>query len=707
MTNPAELHVPTFLEDLALVLCVAAATSILFQRLRQPVVLGYLLAGVIVGPHLAIPLYAAPRNLESFAEIGVVLLLFSLGLDFRLAKLRRLGPSAAFVAIVQVSTAMWIGATAASSLGWSPVECLFAGAMVSISSTVLIRKLFAELGVDKKLQDVVGSVLVFEDLLALLLLAALTVISSGAELDGAVFAAAAGRLSFVLFLMLFGGLVVIPRAIRYTVALRRRETLLVAGVGVCFALAWLAKQAGYSVALGAFLAGTLVAESGHSRRLEAMVEPLRDVFAAVFFVSIGMLLDPRPILDHWPAVLALTAAVIGGKVIGVGTGMLLAGRGGSTALRAGLSMAQIGELSFVIAGLGIASGATRGLLMPVAVAVSTITAFASPVLIKRADRIEAGVRRVVPARVAAVCTWYTAWLARSLSARDLRWSVVRRSLWVIVLDAALVCVLLVTGALVFTQIELFLGRWFTAGPAIARALAAVAIGGLCALPAAPILREARRLARVLGELALPGPNGSGVDLALGPRRAFSIAIEIAAIALVGIGVSALTGSFLPWFTVPSIVAAVVLPIVWVWWRTVHDSQSNARAGAEVILDALGRERHDDEAADALHEHDPEQDEVRRWLVRATHPAVGATVAELDIAACGATVLALTRGGERIALPANDTRVCAGDVLAITGSSVDVERALEHLSGVPRPVTPSARAPRTPERVSARDDAAIG
>lgn len=695
MTTPGH----TFLEDLALVLCVAAATSILFQRLRQPVVLGYLIAGVIVGPHFAVPLNAETANLESFAEIGVVLLLFSLGLDFSLAKLRRLGPSAAFVAVVQVGFALFVGAATASALGWSRVECLFAGAMVSISSTVLIRKVFAEIGVDKKLQDVVGSVLVFEDLVALLLLAGLTVISTGAELDGAVFAAAAGRLSFVLFLMLFGGLVIIPRAIRFTVALRRRETLLVAGVGICFAMAWVAKEAGYSVALGAFLAGTLIAESGHSRRLEEMVEPLRDVFAAVFFVSVGMLLDPRPIVEHWPAVLALTAAVVAGKVIGVGTGVLLSGRGGRTALRAGLSMAQIGEFSFVIAGLGVASGATRSLLMPVAVAVSTITALLSPSLIRRSDAIAHGLSRVVPVRIADLGASYGSWFVRARTPHDPRWSVVRRSLWVIVLDAALICVLLVTGALVFSRLELFLGRFLTAGPAIARALAAVAIGGLCALPAAPILREARRLAAVFGEFALPHPATGAVDAALGPRRALSIVVEISAIALVGIAVSTLTGSFLPWFTVPSIVAAVVLPIVWVWWRSVHDLD-HARAGAEVILDVLGHERSASEAPEIAHEHAAELDDVRRWRVPHGHRAIGATLLELELHACGATVLALTRHGERIALPSGDETLRAGDTLAITGSAASVARALESLdaaqfaSEVPRaPVPDSAHEER--------------
>jgi CPA2 family monovalent cation:H+ antiporter-2 len=281
------------LTDLALIMCVAAVTTLIFQRLHQPVVLGYILAGLVVGPHLPIPLFADEAVAHQLSELGVILLMFSLGVEFSLRKLVRVAPTAGVVAIIQCSLMVWLGYLVGRAFGWSGYESLFIGAAIAISSTTIIVRAFAEARVDKSLSDMVFGVLVVEDLVGIVLLAILPVIASGARLDARALALTVGRLAGFLVLLLAGGMLFVPRLIRAVVRQRRPETTVVAAVGLAFGVALLARRAGYSVALGAFLGGALVTESGAAKLVEHRIEGVRDMFAAVFFVSVGMLIDPR------------------------------------------------------------------------------------------------------------------------------------------------------------------------------------------------------------------------------------------------------------------------------------------------------------------------------------------------------------------------------------------------------------------------------
>ena len=270
----------TFLEDLAMVLCVAAVTTVLFQKIRQPVVVGYLIAGLIVGPYLP-PLYADPERIRQLAELGVILLMFALGLEFRLSKLVRLGPTAGFITALQVGFMIWLGYVCGRALGWPPLECIFTGAILSISSTTIVAKAYDETPVSPRLRELAFGVLLAEDLTAVVELALLTTLASGAAVSAPLMTVTIARL--ILFLVAFVGigLLIVPRAMRLVVSLERPETTLVASIGICFAFALIAEHAGYSVALGAFLAGSMVAESGRADQIEHLVAPVRDIFGAV------------------------------------------------------------------------------------------------------------------------------------------------------------------------------------------------------------------------------------------------------------------------------------------------------------------------------------------------------------------------------------------------------------------------------------------
>src|SRR5678815_489999 len=428
-----------FLQNLALVLCVAAVTTVLFHRLRQPVVFGYLLAGMIVGPYVPLPLAADENIIRTLSELGVILLMFSLGLEFSIRRVAKLATTSGLGALAETSLMFGLGYVAAGALGLEPLERVFAGAMVAISSTTIIANAFAERGVRGRVRDTVFGILIIEDLIAILLVATLTAVAAGGGLSPAAFATTVVRLVMFLVGLIMIGLLVVPRTIRGVVEANRNEMTLLWSVGICFAAALLAAAFGYSVALGAFIAGSLVAESGDGQKIEHLVQPLKDLFVAMFFVSAGMLIDPRVLVEQWPVVATLSLVVIGGKIIAVTVGAFLAGNGLRASVFAGMSLAQIGEFAFIIAAIGTSAGAIRGFLYPVAVAVSAITTLFTPWLIRAAGPTASFVDRKLPKPIQTFVALYGTWVARLSAPREgaggqLR---VRRLVRLVILDALL------------------------------------------------------------------------------------------------------------------------------------------------------------------------------------------------------------------------------------------------------------------------------
>ena len=415
MTIPI-LVANSFLEDLAVVLCVAAVTTVIFHGLRQPVVVGYLVAGMIVGPYTP-GIFVDASRLHGVSELGVILLMFALGLEFSIRRLLRLGPRAAFITAVQVGLMIWLGYICGRALGWSELESIFTGALLSISSTTIVAKAFAEQQVGTDLRDLALGVLLCEDLVAVIMLAVLTPLGAGATLSAVALEWTGLRLGIFLLAMVGGGFLVIPPLVRFVVRMGRDETLVVASIGICFGFAMQAERAGYSVALGAFLAGSLVAESGQAERLEELIRPLRDVFAAVFFVSVGMMIDPALIVAHWQALALLVGILLVGKTVGVTLGAMLAGTPAPLAVQTGLSLAQIGEFSFIIAGVGVETGAAHTFLYSIAVALSAITTFTTPFMIRACGPVGAMIESRAPLALARLQRVYDGWVERVSASR--------------------------------------------------------------------------------------------------------------------------------------------------------------------------------------------------------------------------------------------------------------------------------------------------
>jgi len=678
-----EHHANVFLTNLAIVLCVAAVTTVVFQRLRQPVVLGYILAGLLVGPHVPFPLVADDEIIRGLSELGVILLLFTIGLEFTVEKLLRVGAAAAIVAAVEVSIQIILGDLAGRIFGWSPRESLFAGAVVAISSTTIIAKAFAELRIGGRLRELVLSILIVEDLIAILLLAALTTLSAG-RLSAAELGITAGRLALFLGCVVVAGLLIIPRLVRAILKLDRPETTAVASVGICFAFALLAQRFGYSVALGAFLAGTLVAESQHGVSIEHLLQPVRDLFAAVFFVSVGMLIDPRLVRQHWAAILVLSAVVIAGKTVGVSIPAFLTGAGIRTSVAASMSLAQIGEFSFIIAAVGTSTRIVPDFFYPVAVSVSALTTLTTPWMIRASGPVAAWVDRRLPHALQTFVALYASWID-GLRAPGPRRTRAQRLVRLLLLDAALLTAAVVLCARFFPDVV----DWLRARGLGARAAEMIALATAIALTTpflAGSVRLVGALALALATQALPAGAPGKVDLAAAPRRALVVALQLAAAVALGLPLFAVARAFLPLAPTLALFAAAFVFLGIRLWLSVTQLQGHVRAGAQVLAAAFSQARGTPAAGSGAVEAEigrvlPGLGSPVRFTLSQGSPAVGRTLASLNLrGATGATVLAIARAGEEVLVPTGHEILRVDDVLALAGTGEAVEAARALLSG---------------------------
>ena len=676
-----------FLQNLAVVLCVAAVATVVFQRLHQPVVFGYLLAGMIIGPHISIPLVADPQTVRALSELGVILLMFSLGLEFSIRKLVQVSQKAGAVALFECSVMISIGYLVGQMLGFTRMESIFAGAIVGISSTTIIVKAFQEQKVKGRVTELVFGILIIEDLIAIFLLTILTTISRSGAVSPTDILLTAMRLAMFLAALIGFGILTVPRAIRAVQKLAQPETTLVASIGICFAAALLALSFGYSVALGAFIAGSLVAESGHEIEIENLVRPVRDMFAAIFFVSVGMMIDPSALTDHWRAVLALTLAVIIGKVLAVTIGSFLAGHGRRTAMKAGMSLAQIGEFSFIIAGVGVASGVIGGWMYPVAIAVSAITTLTTPLLIKLSNRAAASIDHWLPEPIQTVATLYGSWIERvrgSPRAPTER-SVSNRIIRIILVDAALLTAVVIGVAVELDRLSAIVSGMIGMQPERVRFIV-VLISGLIAAPLLyGLITSARALGNHLARRAFAEAQKGKVDPADAPRQSLVILVQLAVVLAVGIPIVAITQPFLPPHRGASVLALLTLVLLVALWRNAANLQGHARAGAQIIASALA---HQMASTDGVADETKLLEDVNAVLPGLGEPiairvvpqsiAVGRSLAQLNLrGATGATVLAIKRGAQQIPTTLGREVIEADDVVAVAGAhdALAVARAI--------------------------------
>jgi monovalent cation:H+ antiporter-2, CPA2 family len=381
------IHLPQLIQDLGIILVTAAVVTIIFKKLKQPAVLGYLIAGLLLGPHVAfMPTVKDVSSVKVWAEIGVIILLFGLGLEFSFKKLAKVGKTSSITALFEIVFMMSVGFIAGRLLGWHLMDSLFLGGMLAISSTTIIVRAIDELGMkSRKFTSLVFGVLIVEDIVAILLLVLLSTVAISQTLSGVELLTSTARLGFFLLLWFVMGIYLLPTFINKTKNLLSDETILVVSLGLCLLMVIIASKVGFSPALGAFIMGSLLCETREGERIEKLIHPVRDLFAAVFFVSVGMLIEPKYIIEYKYQILLITAVTIAGKFLSSFIGSLISGQSMRHSVQVGMSLAQIGEFSFIIATLGVSLNVTSSYLYPIAVAVSAITTFTTPYMIKWAD----------------------------------------------------------------------------------------------------------------------------------------------------------------------------------------------------------------------------------------------------------------------------------------------------------------------------------
>lgn len=420
-------HVLLFIQDLAMIMLVAGVMTILCHRFKQPIAFGYIFAGVLIGPHTPpFPLITDKEIIKTLAELGVIFLLFSLGLEFNLRKLAKVGLSAMIPAMMEIALMIWIGYNIGHTFGWSEMDALFLGAILAISSSTIIVKALADLKLKKKaFAQFIFAILIIEDIFAVLILALLSGVASTGSLDPFVVMMTTIQLIAFLVVSLLVGISIVPRILNYVAKFESNEMLLISVLGLCFGFCYLVSALDYSVALGAFVIGAIIAESKQLPTIEHLVEPIRDMFSAIFFVSVGLLFNPNVLVEFaWPIAI-ITLAIVLGKVISCALGALVTGHDGKTSLRVGMGLAQIGEFSFIIAALGIALGVTGQSLYSIAVAASIVTTLLTPYLIKYSDGVAKVIAKFIPNRIAAVSHVYIDWI-KNLRPEDSEASVMRQ-----------------------------------------------------------------------------------------------------------------------------------------------------------------------------------------------------------------------------------------------------------------------------------------
>ncbi len=663
----------SFLEDLGLVLCVAALTTVFFQAIRQPVVVGYLIAGMIVGPNVPVPLLADSHRVHAISELGVILLMFALGLEFSIRKLLRLGPTAGFVTALQVGLMIWIGYVCARALGWTELEGIFTGVALSISSTTIVAKAYGEQGnISAHVRDLVFGVLLAEDLTAVMLLAVLTALASGAGLSANMMLTTVGKLGLFLVALVGGGLLIVPRAVRLVVRLGRPETTLIASIGICFALSIIAEHAGYSVALGAFLAGSLVAESGESESIEHLVAPVRDIFGAVFFVSVGMMIEPALIAEHWVALTILVLAVIFGKLFGVTLASLLSGVGVRTSVEAGMSLTQIGEFSFIIAGLGLSTHATRDFLYTLAIAVSAVTTFTTPFMIRASIPLAQFVSSHVPNRVGAMQGMYDSMMER-VRRGAVPFGAVTRPILMLGGGAVAIAVIMIGNDIDYAGITRRLMDFARLDFIESEILIDFIALLLCAPFAAAMYFGARRLAQTLVLKTLSEEHSRDVTTGAltGPALALISVLQATLLLVVVVPLLALIQPFLDPLEGVGIVAIGATLMGIVIFRSVHKMHGQMSELKQMLSESLSRSRGAAQAAEKI----PGFGVITPVRLERGASAIGKTLSSIDLRAeTGAAAIAISRGDSEVIVASGEEVLREGDVVGLTGTSESIEAA---------------------------------
>ena len=668
------MHGVAFLQDLAVVMIVAGLVTILCHRFKQPVVLGYIIAGVVIGPHTPpFPLIHDQEIIKTLAQLGMVLLMFSLGLEFSLGKLRKVGATALIAAGLEILLMLWLGYEAGQLFGWGRMNSIFLGAILSISSTTIIIKALGELGKTKEsFAQLIFGILIVEDILGIVMIALLSGIGMSGSLQASEVVGTVLRLGIFLTVALVLGLLAVPRLLGYVARFKSDEMLLITVLALCFGVSLLAAKLGYSVALGAFLIGAVVAEARQIGKIEHLMAPIRDMFSAVFFVSIGLLIDPRMLMRYIGPIVVLTVVVVGGKVLTCSFGTFVAGHDRRTSLRVGMGLAQIGEFSFIIAALGVTLNVTSEFLYPVAVAVSAITTLLTPYLIKSSDGVVSWLERYAPKGIGTSLDIYTRWVKQlgGQPSKQIAGRLLRKWSWQIALNMALTAGIFIAAVYVRQNQS----GWLETLRIPSRWLDAV-MWAAALIVAMPLLiasyRKLQAVGMLLGELAIKNVEDKATRQTV--TGVISASIVISGAVALGIVLLLLSTAILPSREIVFAVVLVVGLVTALLWRSFVRIYSKAQIAIQENLTQSPNAAIPESSsplAGLL-----ERAQLRSITLGVKSFAARRLISELRLRTeTGATIIGIERNGSTTVNPDPDEELLAGDRLLLLGRPEQLDKA---------------------------------
>lgn len=696
---PAGIHVlmasgaaeayANFTTDLALVLVFAAVAGVLFRRFQLPTLVGYLLAGVIIGPHTPIPVFADPQRIHALSDFGVILVMFVVGLEFTVSKFVASLPRAGGMVLLELSVMGWLGYLLGGWFGLNTIESLFLAASIAISSTMVVSKIFERTPPEGDVRELVFSSLVLQDVAAIVLITVLTAIAAGAGLAPEQIGGTLTRLGVFMVASVVVGLLLIPRVVLWLERIGSPETRVVFAVALCFGLGTVAYELGFSGALGAFLAGVLVAESGKGHAYEDLVRPVQDVFVAVFFVSVGMAFDPVAVWQHLGFTAALCGAIVLGQFLAVSLGGMVTGLGLRRSVVAGVALGQIGEFAFIMAGVGESAGVVPNFLLPALVAAAVLTSLTSSLAFGRGGDVAAAIMRNLPQRLRSGLALYEDWFDQLRSSGVSNTRSFRRYVGFLFIDVVVLVLLAVVDYVYRDELMGALERQL----GLSASWASLVHQALVIATALPFVlgmaRSSARMAKLLGEQLLPTVTANELDLARAPRRVVVVLLQLCVITIAGFMVLAFTQPFTggPWTTI--LVVVVLGSLLPMLWRDTGDLDGHIKAGAQAVVQVVRRSKPTPALPSAPHAQLEQIADVRNTLpgighIRAVQihegaPMAGRTLGEIDLCkVSSAMVLVVARGRDTVLQPRDDVRLQPGDTLALTGSRSAVARAATYL-----------------------------
>ncbi|NDW19808.1 sodium:proton antiporter [Dysgonomonas sp. 216] len=660
-------HLPDLISDLAIILITAGIVTIIFKWLKQPVVLGYIVAGFIAGPHFWIaPTIMDTANISTWAEIGVIFLLFALGLEFSFKKLLSVGGTASIATLINMGSMIAIGYLVGQLLGWTHMDSLFLGGMLSMSSTTIIIKAFNDMGLQKqKFAGIVFGMLIVEDLAAILMMVLLSTIAVSQNFEGMELVSSILKLVFFMIIWFVVGIYMIPTLLKKFKQYLNDETLLIVAVGMCLGMVLFANAVGFSAALGAFIMGSVLAETEESKHIEHLVEPLKNLFGAVFFVSVGMMIAPDIIVEYAIPILILTSVVLIGRIIFATLGVVASGEGLKVAIQAGFSLAQIGEFSFIIATLGMQLGVIDSFLYPIIVAVSVITTFTTPYCIKWSGKVYSFTEKRIPSNWNKLIDGYASSGSKSIDSES-EWSKFIKSILVSVaiyftlsLAVLLACRQLLI-PFVTSNID---GTW---GRVVAAGITLILMSPFLS---AMVLRKSR--SSEFEKLWNSGPFNKGALSSIMILRAF-----------LGVGfiVIALSPLF-PQATALLVIIAILVVAIFTFTKAFKAPATRMeerfrknlsdKENAENQNSAINKKL----AADLLYK----DLHIEEFEISQESPIAGQTLGELNFRqSTGVNIVSIIRGEIKINIPGANERLFPFDIIVVVGTDKQVEKFNEKL-----------------------------